>query len=286
MRAARRTETRTARLDVDRKASQSRSRRLARASSSSSSSVRRTVGNDPNLWLEEWFECANPAAISVLASMPVARPNARRIGRVDPKTKEWIAGGATLGILASQRGDAAFIEELARVLGGKEHFEIEDDDGRRAVHHAAAFGRADVLRTLAQLGCDLNAQDDTEASTPLILAACFERKECVDVLLDLGADFTVRDAGNATVGGHCAQRAPRLNEQLFRVLKAAGPGGPGRLRRGEKTYLAKRQALKNELASLSCEQLVELSRQWRANIRDISPTDKTKLVEALLRQTP
>ena len=103
------------------------------------------------MWLEEWFECANPAAISVLASMPVARPNARRIGRIDPKTKEWIAGGATLGILAAQRGDAAFIEQLARVLGGKEHFEIQDDDGRRAVHHAAAFGRAEVLRTLAKV---------------------------------------------------------------------------------------------------------------------------------------
>ena len=221
-------------------------------------SVTRTVANDRALWLKDWFACENPRAVRVLASMPVARCDARLLGGVDAGGT-WVSGGTTL----------------------------DDDDGRFAMHHAAAHGHANVARALAEIGCDVNAVDECEGSTPLILAACFERAEVFDALLDLGADVTVRDFGNATCAGHLAQRAPRMNAQLARVLKIAGPGGCGRLKRGEKSYLTKRKSLKRELESLDVQSLVDVAVYWRANVRSAgSPPEKAKLVDLLLACTP
>ena len=109
-----------------------RRRSHASASSSRDDGVVRTVANDRELWLESWFACENPAALRVLAGMPVAQVNARRIGALDPVSKVWICGGATLGTLsAGARGGGgdAFVRELCKVAG-VEHFAVEDDDGR------------------------------------------------------------------------------------------------------------------------------------------------------------
>ena len=179
------------------------------------------------------------------------------------------------------------VRELANVVGAAHLTILDDDDGRFAIHHAAAHGHANVVRALAEIGCDVNAKDECDGSTPLILAACFERTEVFDVLLDLGADVTVRDFGNATCAGHLAQRAPRMNAQLSRVLKIAGPGGCGRLKRGEKSYLTKRKSLKRELESLDVQSLVDVAVYWRANVRNAgSPPEKAKLIDLLLACTP
>ena len=86
---------------------------------------------------------------------------------------------------------------------------------------------------------------------------------------------------------HLAQRAPRMNAQLARVLKIAGPGGCGRLKRGEKSYLTKRKSLKRELESLDVQSLVDVAVYWRANVRSAgSPPEKAKLVDLLLACTP
>ena len=249
-------------------------------------SVTRTVANDRALWLKDWFACENPRAVRVLASMPVARCDARLLGGVDAGGT-WVSGGTTLGMRASARGDEAMVRELANVVGAAHLTTLDDDDGRFAMHHAAAHGHANVARALAEIGCDVNAVDECEGSTPLILAACFERAEVFDALLDLGADVTVRDFGNATCAGHLAQRAPRMNAQLARVLKIAGPGGCGRLKRGEKSYLTKRKSLKRELESLDVQSLVDVAVYWRANVRSAgSPPEKAKLVDLLLACTP
>jgi len=250
-------------------------------------SVTRTVANDRALWLENWFACENPRAVRVLASMPVARCDARLLGGVDARTGAWVSGGTTLGMRASAQGDEAMVRELANVVGAAHLTILDDDDGRFAIHHAAAHGHANVVRALAEIGCDVNAKDECDGSTPLILAACFERTEVFDVLLDLGADVTVRDFGNATCAGHLAQRAPRMNAQLSRVLKIAGPGGCGRLKRGEKSYLTKRKSLKRELESLDVQSLVDVAVYWRANVRNAgSPPEKAKLIDLLLACTP
>ena len=83
------------------------------------------------------------------------------------------------------------------------------------------------------------------------------------------------------MGGHLAQR--KMRPQLLRVMKESGPGGPGRLKRGDKSYLVKRRALQNELSALDVDDLLELSRHW--GVRG-APAEKKKLIEALLARTP
>ena len=88
--------------------------------------------------------------------------------------------------------------------------------------------------------------------------------------------------GNATVAGHAAQR--KLREELLEVLKRCGPGGAGRLRRGEKVYLSKKRELTGQLEELTQEMLVELAKSWRA--RPAAGDDKKALIVKLLQQTP
>ena len=97
-------------------------------------------------------------------------------------------------------------------------------------------------------------------------------------------DLTLRDVGNATVAGHCAQR--RLREELLDVLKLCGPGGAGRLRRGQKTYLAERKALERQLETLDEKRLKTLAKSWGARTTTEEGDDKKTLIRALLATTP
>lgn len=244
------------------------------------------MANDPNLWLENWFSCSNPAAIRVLASMPVAKTYAKEFGRADAARGAWIPGGRTLGMIAAGRGGGRdFIDELAAVVG-RGHFEATDDDGRTAMHYAAAGGSSEVVRALVEMGCDVNASDD-DGSTPLAEAATRGNIAVVELLIELGADITVKNADGGALDGILAQSAPRFNGLLLRVLKTAGPGGCARLRRGQKTYLRDRARLRAILGSLSTEHLIELAVDWRASTRAVGrPPDRNKLLDALLATTP
>jgi len=256
------------------------------ALSAPSETVKRTVANDPPLWLDAWFACENPQALSVLASMPVAKVNARRVGTVDARTNAWLSSGATAGTLAAARGHAAFIRELARVAGVA-HFALCDDDGRAPLHVAAMRGHTSCVNALLDIGCDVDIRDERDGATPAMFSARFERRETLDALLDRGANVKARDDRENAVGGYLAQNAPRMNESLTRVLLIAGPGGTASVKRGEKTYLAKRAALKAQLECLRVEDLMTIAKSWRANARaEWSTTDKAKLVDALLATTP
>lgn len=84
------------------------------------------------------------------------------------------------------------------------------------------------------------------------------------------------------MAGHAAQR--RLDDELLRILKKCGPGGAGRLRRGEKVYLAKKRELTGQLTGLSAEMLADLADSWQA--RPAAGDDKNALIVKLLQQTP
>lgn len=60
--------------------------------------------------------------------------------------------------------------------------------------------------------------------------------------------------------------------------------GRGRLRRGEKVYLAKKRELTGQLTVLSEEMLADLAKSWRA--RPVAGDDKKALIVKLLQQTP
>ena len=222
----------------------------------------------------------------MLASMPVAKTYAKEFGRADAARGVWIPGGRTLGMIAAGRGGGRdFVDELAAVVG-KAHFEVTDDDGRTAMHYAAAAGSSEIVQALVEMGCDVNAKDDA-GSTPLAEAATRGNVAVVDLLVDLGADITVKNADGGALDGILAQSAPRFNDLLLRVLKIAGPGGCARLRRGQKTYLRDRARLRAILGSLSTEHLIDLAVDWCASTRAIGrPPDRDKLLDALLATTP
>lgn len=63
-----------------------------------------------------------------------------------------------------------------------------DEDGRSALHNAAAVGHLEVTKLLLQHGADVSAGDN-EGYTALHLAADAGSKEVIDVLLENGADL-------------------------------------------------------------------------------------------------
>jgi hypothetical protein len=157
-----------------------------------------------------------------------------------------------------------------------------DDNGATALHHAAFSDAAGAIRALLKCGADGDARDRRDGSTPAILAAYGSRRKALAALLDSNVDLKIRDVGNATVAGHCAQR--RLTAELTKILVACGPGGAGGLRRGEKTFLSKKKELTGQLETLDRAQLYEIARAWRA--RPAEGDDAKALIVKLLQTTP
>ena len=261
-----------------------------RCRSSSSSSARlddREGDSRTALWRDWWFEARNADALAVLAGMPGADVDAATASRDDPRAaRAWVPGGVTAVILAAQRRPR--LHRPAR-LGAD--LDARGENGAAAVHHAAFEDAADAIAALTRAGADLNAQDARDGSTPAILAAFGSRRAALRALIAVAEDegpsrldLTLRDVGNATVAGHCAQR--RLREELLDVLRLCGPGGAGRLRRGQKTYLAERKALERQLSTLDEKRLKTLAKSWGARTTTEEGDEKKTLIRALLATTP
>lgn len=248
------------------------------------------------LWETWWFEARNADALSVLAKLPDADINATTKQKIDPKAKQmWQPGGYTAVTLAAQRDDGSSIKRLHE-LGAD--LDCRDTNGASPVHHAAFENSVNAMRALLERGADGNAQDERDGSTPAILAAYGMRKQVLAVLLDWNdsvapktgppgieprvLDLGLRDSGNATVAGHCAQR--KLTSELVRILIQTGPGGAGRLLRGEKVYLAKKKELTGQLEVLSEAELFSVAKAWRA--RPSEGDAKKELILKLTQVTP
>ncbi len=234
------------------------------------------------LWKTWWFEARNAGALDVLAKMPDAKIDAKTSSRIDPRAKQaWVPGGYTAVTLAAQRNDAESIALLAS-LGAD--LDARDDNGAAPLHHAAYENAVNAIDALLDGGCDPNIKDDRDGSTAVILAAYGMRRAALNALIDRhpAVDLTLRDVGNATVAGHCAQR--RLCEELTKILKLCGPGGASQLRRGQKDYLAKKKQLTGQLEVLTDEQLREVARSWRARAKD--DEDKKAIIVKLLQAIP
>ena len=80
---------------------------------------------------------------------------------------------------------------------------IAEDDGRfgMALHYAALWGKADLLRLLLKHGADPNAvayENNHEQTTPVILAAWEGGDEVLLELLKAGADPNFRSSNGVT----------------------------------------------------------------------------------------
>lgn len=90
---------------------------------------------------------------------------------------------------AARKADAG---ALAALLSDESTFrdpDMEDGDGRTALHFAAGLGSEECIRVLAEAGADVERKERSGGGlTPLHVAAGYARPGAVKALLELGAD--------------------------------------------------------------------------------------------------
>ena len=93
--------------------------------------------------------------------------------------------------------------------------------GFTALHYAAAAGAIDILRYLLEHHAYIDAESPTKV-TPLMLAAREGQEEAVKVLLEEGADATLRDKGFHLTAAEMAEKAdkPWIAEAIRKHLAA------------------------------------------------------------------
>jgi len=67
-------------------------------------------------------------------------------------------------------------------------------------------GYPDLARYLLGAGADPEVRHPMAGATAIIFAAMFDRADLVDILLEYGADPTVKDAGGLTAADHAKQK--------------------------------------------------------------------------------
>ena len=250
--------------------------------------------------------------------MPNANALARRERHETSSTTRGGKGGGGGGkrrtylMEQMQKGNSATVGELFLSAALEERTRKElllarDENGSCCLHYAVYGASAESMKCLEMvlLECerrgerlDMAVKDFVDGSTPLILSAFTNDTFVIEKTLELtrlnGQQDKVlyeRDNGKATIAGHLAQRA-RGNEGmknvLAKVIAYAGPGGCGKLKRGEKAYLMKKKELTGQLSELDCDDLVFIINYWRlGNLLNASAmTEKKKLIEIILMATP
>jgi ankyrin repeat protein len=130
---------------------------------------------------------------------------------------------------AAQHGMTDEILRLWRENGATLDVEHKDHNGWTPLHYAAQFGRGEACRALIST-CRANIDSRTSGGgTPLMWAAYTNKLRCVEVLLELGADITLRGGyedktalESARKNGHAevaalleaAERIPELKSAL------------------------------------------------------------------------
>jgi ankyrin repeat protein len=119
---------------------------------------------------------------------------------------------------AAYKGKTDEILHLWRENGDRLDVEHKDDYGGTPLHWAAANGHGEACRALVST-CRANVDSrNCRESTPLILAAYFNRLQCVEVLLDLGADITIRSDHKKTALDFARARG---HAEITALLEAA-----------------------------------------------------------------
>jgi ankyrin repeat protein len=95
---------------------------------------------------------------------------------------------------AARSGNTDEILRLWRENGATLDVEYKDFNGRTPLHWTATYGHRKACRALVST-CRANVDSRSSSGlTPLILAAFSNRLQCVEVLLELGADIAPRDS--------------------------------------------------------------------------------------------
>jgi len=105
---------------------------------------------------------------------------------------------ATVGqmVLAAEKGDLTLIKALVK-RDAKAANSIMDEIGRNFLHVAAEHGRSLACAWVVKNGMDVN-KATLYGLTPLMCAAAWGQEVTCELLLDLGADATLRDRHGRT----------------------------------------------------------------------------------------
>ena len=118
---------------------------------------------------------------------------------------------------AAREGDAHALREL---LATEPDLVLRtEEQGRTALHYAAAYGHVEVCVALADAGADVNAQDE-DGETPLHYAIRRNQPAAAEFLLEQDADTELRNAYGRTPLLLVARETGKV--EMARLLIAAG----------------------------------------------------------------
>ena len=108
-----------------------------------------------------------------------------------------ISSGLTLLMMAARQGNAATIEIL--LDAGADLWMLDRDGGSTVLHHACLGGSARVVQRLVEAGAFVDAVSATpEHTTPLHDALRQGHTECAQILIDAGANLSLKTGNGQT----------------------------------------------------------------------------------------
>lgn len=112
--------------------------------------------------------------------------------------------------------NGALESELFQSFSGD--LDAKSIDGQSALHVATRNGNLDMVKTLLDLGVDLNCQEFSSLSTPLHLAALCKHEKIVELLLERGADPNFRDSKYCTALHNSVKRSFSIDNISYKLV--------------------------------------------------------------------
>jgi len=128
------------------------------------------------------------------------------------KTPRQTTYSADQFISATAAGDAAALRTMIR-----QGMQVDtlDPDGRCAIRTAAKFGHTNVIRMLlVEFRADVNLRNPYNHQTALHFACKYNKEEAIKVLVEHGADRTLRDKENVLAADLLQKKNPQLADWI------------------------------------------------------------------------
>ena len=185
-------------------------------------------------------------------------PILRQAGAIERGAKE-----AEL-IARAEIGDLNGVQAL--IQGGAD-VNVRDESGSTALIEAARWGHAEVVKSLAGAGADVNADNDGSVSpggsgTALMVAASMGNVDLVRLLIELGADVNRRDDNDGLTALMWAIDGVSL--EVVRLLIQSGADVTARSEHGETALVRAARGGRAEAVRILIDSKVDVDRDGPA----------------------